>query len=155
MRHLFIAVTATALAACGGADSTATTTTTTGANDMLVAADAERAAKPIEAPWQDYTGAAFNQAQADGKTIIVDVYADWCPTCKAQAPILDEIAADDRLADAAFFKVDYDRDKDFVKAFRVPRQSTVLKFEGGEETERVVADTDRDRLRGTFLGTAV
>ncbi len=36
----------------------------------------------------EYTDAAFDAAQKEGKSILIDVSAPWCPTCKAQAPIL-------------------------------------------------------------------
>ncbi|MEO1488134.1 MAG: thioredoxin family protein, partial [Pseudomonadota bacterium] len=44
--------------------------------------------------WTKYNAAEFMMAQKKGKTIVVDVYADWCPTCRAQAPILDELRAE-------------------------------------------------------------
>ena len=104
--------------------------------------------------WADYTPAAFAAAQDEGRTIVVDVYADWCPTCKAQAPILDEVRSEPAMADAAFFKVDYDVHKDFLKDHRIPRQSTILVFDGKEEAARSIAETDRDRLRSVILDAA-
>lgn len=112
------------------------------------------ATSQAEAMWADYTPAAFAMAQEEGKTIVVDVYADWCPTCKAQAPILDELQSEAALADAAFFKVDYDVHKDFLKEHRIPRQSTVLVFNGNDEAARSIAETDRERLRAVVLDAA-
>jgi thiol:disulfide interchange protein len=36
----------------------------------------------FELPWQPYSPAALAQARADGRTVMVDFTADWCPTCK-------------------------------------------------------------------------
>ena len=105
----------------------------------------------VDSNWIAYTPAAFEQAQADGRTIIVDVFATWCPTCKAQAPILDELQSEQRLEDAMFFKVDYDEHEAFLKAHRIPRQSTILVFNGREEVARSIAETDRERLRAVVL----
>ena len=95
-----------------------------------------------------YSASSFDAAQKAGKTIVVDVHADWCPTCKAQAPILSEIAADKRAKDVVFIQVDFDDDKAFLREHRIPRQSTVLVFKGDKEVGRSVAETNRARLRG-------
>ena len=101
--------------------------------------------------WQDYTPAAFSAAQEAGKTIVVDVHASWCPTCKAQAPTLDALRQDAQLEDAAFFKVDFDTHKAFLRDHRIPRQSTVLVFRGKKETARSIAESRPRQLREAVL----
>lgn len=101
--------------------------------------------------WQDYTPAAFARAQAAGKTVIVDVHAVWCPTCKAQAPTLDALRQEARLKDAVFFKVDFDKEKAFLREHRIPRQSTVLVFRGKRETVRSIAESRPRQLREAVL----
>lgn len=106
-------------------------------------------AKPADATpeWIDYTPEAFAEAQQAGRTILVDVYASWCPTCKAQAPILDELRGEPTLSDVTFVKVDFDQEESFIENHRIPRQSTILVFDGETEIARSVAETDRERLR--------
>ena len=81
--------------------------------------------------WVDYSAEQFASAQAQGKTILVDVHADGCPTCKAQAPTLETMRNDERLAHLTFMRVNLDSDKAFLRAHRVPRQSTILVFQEG------------------------
>ncbi len=102
--------------------------------------------------WQTYNAAEFTMAQEKGKTIVVDIYADWCPTCRAQAPILDELRRERASGDVLFVKVDFDKEKAFLRAHRVPRQSTVLVFNGKTEVARSIAETNRGRLRSVVLG---
>ena len=102
--------------------------------------------------WTTYDAADFMMAQKKGKTIVVDVYADWCPTCRAQAPILDELRAQKQSSDVLFVKVNYDEQKAFLRRHRIPRQSTVLVFNGMEEKARSIAQTDRKALRSAVLG---
>jgi len=110
------------------------------------------AAPAIAAPaWQDYTPAVFAKAQATGKTIVVDIHAVWCPTCKAQAPTLDALRREPRLKNAVFFKVDFDKEKAFLEAHRIPRQSTVLVFRGQQETARSIAESRPRQLRDAVM----
>lgn len=97
--------------------------------------------------WSGYSASSFAAAQAAGETIVVDVHADWCPTCRAQQPILNEIRSDKRAADVRFIKVDFDEDKAFLRAHKVPRQSTIIVFKGEREVARSIAETNRTRLR--------
>lgn len=104
--------------------------------------------------WTTYSAAAFSRAQASGKTIVVDVHATWCPTCRAQAPILDALPSEPQLKNAIFVKVDFDTEKAFVRQHRIPRQSTVLVFKGTRETARSIAETRPEQLRAAVLGGA-
>ncbi|WP_373486716.1 thioredoxin family protein [Blastomonas sp.] len=106
----------------------------------------------IAAPaWQDYTPSAFTRAQDAGKTLIVDVHAVWCPTCKAQAPTLDALRQEPQLKNAVFLKVDFDKEKAFLRQHRIPRQSTVLVFRGKKETARSIAESRPRQLREAVM----
>lgn len=106
------------------------------------------AAPAFAAPaWMQYSPAEFTKSQSAGKTIIVDVHADWCPTCRAQAPILDTLRQDPRFKNAMFIRVDFDKDKAFLRQHRIARQSTILVFKGRKETARSVAETRAEKLR--------
>jgi len=86
---------------------------------------------------------AFAEAQKAGKPIFVGVHASWCPTCKAQDPILGELMSAPKFKDLVYFVVDFDGQKDAVKAFGVRTQSTLIAFKGDKETGRSVGDTNR------------
>ena len=101
--------------------------------------------------WTTYDAAEFMMAQKKGKTIVVDVYADWCPTCRAQAPILEELRTEKQSSDVLFVKVNFDKEKAFLRLNRIPRQSTVLVFNGMDEAARSIAQTDRTALREAVL----
>lgn len=89
-----------------------------------------------------FSAAAFEAAQASGKPILIDVSASWCPTCKAQAPILSKLMSDPRFKGIVAFNVDYDSQKDVLRKFNVQRQSTLIVFKGKQEAGRSVADTN-------------
>jgi peroxiredoxin/thiol-disulfide isomerase/thioredoxin len=102
--------------------------------------------------WIASSASAFAAAQAEDKVIVVDVHADWCPTCRRQAPILAGLlAGEPALADVVALKVDFDRDRDFLVTHRVLQQSTILVFQGTAETARSIGETDPERLRAAIL----
>jgi thioredoxin 1 len=117
----------------------------------LVVGTMQLSARADTTGWTRYDAAEFMMAQKKGKTIVVDVYADWCPTCRAQAPILEELRTEKQSSNILFVKVNFDDEKDFLRANRIPRQSTVLVFKGMEEVARAVAQTNRTQLRGVVL----
>jgi thioredoxin 1 len=91
---------------------------------------------------QSYTPEAFAAAQSAGQSILIDINAPWCPTCKAQAPILQKLEGEPKFKDLHVFRVDFDSQKDAVKSFKATTQSTLIVFKGAKETGRSVGDTD-------------
>ena len=89
---------------------------------------------------------AFADAQKAGKPILVAIHASWCPTCKAQAPILSELRADPKFKNLAYFVIDFDSQKDLVNRFGARMQSTLIVFKGDKEEGRSVGDTKRDSI---------
>jgi thioredoxin 1 len=89
---------------------------------------------------------AFADAQKAGRPILVSIHASWCPTCKAQAPILSELRADPKFKNLAYFVIDFDSQKDLVNRFGARAQSTLIAFKGDKEEGRSVGDTKRDSI---------
>lgn len=96
---------------------------------------------------QPYSAAAYQAAAKSGQPVLIEVHADWCPTCRAQAPILDKLATEPPYRDIARFRVDYDAQKDAVKRFNARAQSTLVLLKGGSEIARAVGVTDEARIR--------
>lgn len=105
----------------------------------------------VQASGAKYSAETFKTAQSADQLILVDVKADWCPTCKAQGVILEELQQDPAMKDLVFISVDFDTDKDFLKAHNISKQSTILVFDGQNEIDRSIAITDRDNLREFVL----
>jgi thioredoxin len=86
--------------------------------------------------------AAFEAAQASGKPVLVHVSAPWCPTCKAQAPILLRLGSEPRFKELVSFNIDFDSQKDLLRKFNVQKQSTLIVFKGRQETGRSTGDAN-------------
>jgi thioredoxin 1 len=89
---------------------------------------------------------AFADAQKAGRPILIAIHASWCPTCKAQAPILSELRADPKFKNLVYFVIDFDSQKDLVNRFGARMQSTLIAFRGDKEEGRSVGDTKRDSI---------
>ena len=88
-----------------------------------------------------FSAEAFKAAQEQGSPILIEIHADWCPTCKAQNPILDKLTAEPKFRELKIFRVDFDAMKPVVKQFGAQMQSTLIVFKGAKEQGRSVGDT--------------
>lgn len=112
----------------------------------MAAASAALATPALATEIKTFDSASFAAAQKAGKPIFVAIHASWCPTCKAQKPILSELMADPKFNNLLYFVVDFDGQKDAVKYFGAREQSTLIAFKGTTETGRSVGDTDRSSI---------
>ena len=91
---------------------------------------------------KSFDAKAFEAAQAAGQPILVEVTAPWCPTCKAQAPILAKLGSQPKFQNVARFDIDFDSQKDLLRKFNVRMQSTLIVFKGTKEMARSTGDTN-------------
>lgn len=94
-----------------------------------------------------YTQQAFAAAQADGKPILVHIEASWCPVCAKQRPILGEIEREPSYKSLVVFNVDFDTQKDVVRAMGANKQSTLIVFHGKDERGRSVGDSEASSIQ--------
>ena len=111
---------------------------------ILVLLTLANAARATELP---FDAVRFDQAQAGGAATALVFHADWCPTCRAQAPVLKELAQRPEFSKLTVFVASFDDEKSLKKHFKVTRQSTVIAFKGTKEVGRSTGDTTRDGLR--------
>jgi thioredoxin 1 len=101
------------------------------------------AAPRLEAAMTEkFTTAAFEKAKAAGP-VLVKVTAPWCPTCKAQAPILSELTGQAKFKQLTVLDVDFDSQKDVLKTLGVNMQSTLIVYSHGKEVGRSTGDTSK------------
>lgn len=93
-----------------------------------------------------FDAAAFEAAQRDAKPVLIEITAPWCSVCRAQKPIIQGLAANPEYAGMTVLEVDFDNQKDVVRAFNARSQSTLIMFRGAEETGRSVGDTNPERI---------
>jgi thiol-disulfide isomerase/thioredoxin len=95
----------------------------------------------------------FDKLTHEGKPVVLDVSATWCPTCKAQKPIIDGLMKQPAYKDVTLLTLDFDTAKPTLKKFKVTMQSTLVAFKGGKEVGRSVGDTTPEGLEGLIKKT--
>ena len=128
--------------------------TMTFAKPVLAFALSTFAAIALAGPSEPYTQKRFDELAAQGRPALVAVHADWCPTCKAQKPILGELMSNSEFKDVTELVVDFDAQKPVVKQYKVAMQSTLIAFKGGKEVGRTVGDTTKDGIEGLVKKTS-
>ena len=105
-------------------------------------------AAPVQAqPIRPFSIAALRSAQAANKPVLVDAFASWCPTCRAQAPVLDALSTDPHYRDLVILRLDYDKQASEKKVLGITKQSTLISYKGSREVGRIVGITDARQLK--------
>lgn len=87
-----------------------------------------------------------------GKTVIVDFWAEWCHPCKVQHKILDEIALEnDHLFN--FARLNVDDNKVLSLKLGVRNIPTLIIFNDGKEIRRIIGLQNREILEKQILNT--
>jgi thiol-disulfide isomerase/thioredoxin len=109
---------------------------------------------PATAAEKEYTKALLDQLLAAGQPVAVDFHADWCPTCRAQAPIITDLLSQPEFKNLTVLVANYDTDLTLRKSLSVAQQSTIVVFRKGKEVARSTGDTTRAGL-ATLLRRAL
>ena len=113
---------------------------------LLLSAPLAAPAFAAEPSFGTYSPAAFDAAKNAGRPILIAIHASWCPTCKIQRVILNDLIKKPEFANLVVLRVDFDEQKSAVTGFGADSQSTLIVFKGKDETGRSVGDTSGTRI---------
>lgn len=92
---------------------------------------------------QTITDADFGDAISKGATV-VDFWAAWCGPCRMIAPVLDQLASENR--DVKFAKLNVDENPRTASSFNVQGIPLLIFFKDGVERGRVVGAVPRAKI---------
>ena len=97
---------------------------------------------------KSYSQQEFEKLTAEGRPVLLDISAPWCPTCKQQKPIIESLMKQPAYKDVTTLMIDFDTSKPTLKKFKVASQSTLVAFKGAKEVGRSVGDTNPKGIEG-------
>lgn len=99
--------------------------------------------QPVETEEQLQTALAVE------KPALVEFYTDWCGYCKRSAPTMSALADEygDRMV---FVKIDGDKARGITREYGIRGYPTILFFNNGEETGRIVGARPEEEIRNAI-----
>ena len=101
----------------------------------------------------NYTPELLEIALDAGGPVLLGFHAVWCSTCRTQDRVVASLLQENEAyANVTIIIADWDEQKrsDLVKDLRIPRRSTLVMFNKGEEVDRVIAQTSRASIENLF-----
>jgi len=83
-----------------------------------------------------FTQARFDQAQREGRLILVETYADWCAPCRIQAPIVERLRRTKPFRGLVLLRVNEDTPRHVWKDLSLAGYGQFLVFRGAREIGR-------------------
>jgi thioredoxin 1 len=101
---------------------------------------------PVLAAELPYRADTLGRLLAEGRPVVVDFHADWCPICRAQAPVIKDLLSKPEFKDLTVLIANYDTELPLRKSLNVSQQSTLVAFRHGKEVARSTGQTNPEKL---------
>jgi len=96
---------------------------------------------------RDFDLGAFERARQAGRLVVL-VVSSGRSAADADLPrVVEDLSDDDLAADAVFFHLDFQRQRNQLPRFKVDRDGTIIVYRGRQERRRTVGAADGIALR--------
>ncbi len=113
-------------------------------NNGNASSDNVKAVSKEDSNVMELTDAIFEQTISEG-IVLVDFWAVWCPPCRIQNPIVEEVASEIG-GKATIAKLDVDNNPRSANVHMVKNIPTLIIFKDGEAVQRFVGVQQKETL---------
>ena len=92
----------------------------------------------------NFTKQAFEQAQNNGKTVVLYSWNKYCVTCAKQKPILQQAKKD--FKDVLFLYIEHTKNKNLLKDLNINFWSTIAVYRDNKQIARSVGVVEKDQI---------
>jgi len=92
----------------------------------------------------NFTKKAFEQAQNNGKTVVLYSWNKYCVTCAKQKPILQQAKKD--FKDVLFLYIEHTKNKNLLKDLNINFWSTIAVYRDNKQIARAVGVVEKDQI---------
>jgi len=98
---------------------------------------------------REITDATFQATLAEGKPVVVDLWAPWCGPCRMMGPVMSELA-EEYEGRVIVSKMNVDDNEEVPANFNVMNIPTLLFFKNGQLVNRHVGAARKADLQPLF-----
>ena len=86
----------------------------------------------------------FNNAQEEGKIVVINSWNKSCSTCAKQVKILNE--AEEKFKNVVFLSFEQNKDKNIAKLLNIDYWTTIVVYKNNKEIARKMGLTNKDEI---------
>ena len=91
-----------------------------------------------------FTNEIFNEAQSEGKTVVINSWNKTCYTCGKQTKILDQ--AKKEFDNILFLSFEQTKDKEIAKLLGIEYWTTIVVYKDNKEISRTIGKTKKTEI---------
>tara|TARA_B110000438_G_C15670540_1_gene587977 strand:+ start:614 stop:985 length:372 start_codon:yes stop_codon:yes gene_type:complete len=95
-----------------------------------------------------FTLEKFNNAQSEGKIVVINSWNKTCSTCKKQVKILNE--AEEEFTNILFLSFEQQEDIEIAKFLSIEYWTTIVIYKNNKEVYRSIGQTDKSKIYSTI-----